>query len=365
MTPLWAVAAADNSAELQLLQQQIGQLQKSLEIDNSKSARLQRELRTNERHINRVTNTLAQLKNDLATLDDRIVDLRQQGQQQQQALIKQRQLLAVQIRTSYQTGRQEQLKLLLNQENPATVGRILSYYNYLNQARSNEIATLQATLQRIAALDQELLETQQQTQTLLQKQQLEKSNLEQSKQQRQQVLQRLQHEIKGKGEELNQLKRSEQELQDILEQIEESVTTHPVASIKHYPFAQQRGKLQWPTKGRLIHNFGSSRHVGALRWNGVVIQAKEGVPVRAVSDGLVVYADWLRGYGLMVILDHGDGYMSLYGQNQTIFKEVGERVAKDDIVSHVGSSGGFDQSALYFEIRRNGKPTNPKQWVRG
>ncbi len=96
-----------------------------------------------------------------------------------------------------------------------------------------------------------------------------------------------------------------------------------------------------------------------------MIKAKEGRSVRAVSDGQVVYSDWLRGYGLLVIIDHGDGYMSLYGQNQTIFKEVGERVAKDEVISHVGSSGGFEQSALYFEIRRNGKPTNPKRWCRG
>lgn len=133
---------------------------------------------------------------------------------------------------------------------------------------------------------------------------------------------------------------------------------------EHTPFLTLRGRLQWPSRGKLTTRYGSARKVGKLKWQGVNIKAPEGTEVHAISHGRVAFSDWLRGFGLLTIIDHGDGYMSLYGGNQSLFKEVGDWVEAGEVIAGVGNSGGRKNSALYFEIRHNGKPTNPLKWCR-
>jgi murein hydrolase activator len=174
---------------------------------------------------------------------------------------------------------------------------------------------------------------------------------------------KLNESIAGKGAELKKLERDQQELQELLDAIEEAVVNLRVPD-NYQPFKSAKGKMPWPVPGRASHRFGNSRNEGKMRWQGVRIPGKAGTPVKSIHHGRVVYADWLRGMGLLIIVDHGDGYMSLYAHNETLLKDVGEWVTAETPISTVGDTGGLDRPALYFEIRHKGKPTNPAGWCR-
>lgn len=357
--------AENTSQQLLQLRQQIKSVETDLERDQSQAAQLQRQLRRSERKIGQLGRTINDLNDQLHRLEKRLKTLRQDARKERVHMQKQRHLLAGQIRSSYATGSQEYLKLLLNQSNPAIVGRMLTYYGYFNRARGEEIERLQKSLSRISQLETEIIATKEENSRVIIERQREHNNLKQSKNEREQDLQELNTEIKGKDQQLAQLRQGEKELQQLLTRLQEAFEKNPLPIIKHVPFKKQRGKMRWPTRGTIINAYGSSRRLGKLRWNGVVMAAKTGTSIKAISDGHVVYADWLRGYGLLLIIDHGDGYMSLYGHTQSIYVELGEQIDKGKRVAEVGNSGGIDNSALYFEIRYKGKPVNPKHWVSG
>jgi len=201
--------------------------------------------------------------------------------------------------------------------------------------------------------------------TLLQKtQHREKAALEKTSRARALVVSRLNQEIHSKGEALVRLLEDERRLQQVVETIHEAMPEVLTDRGQRPVFGKLKGRLQWPTKGKVRALFGKPRQAGRVRWNGVLIQAREGKEVHSVSHGRVAYADWLRGYGLLLIVDHGDGYMSLYGHNQSLFKETGDWVEAGEVIGSVGKSGGFQQAELYFEIRHNGKPSNPVKWCK-
>ena len=353
------------ATELQALQQRIKGLQQELEHDTGKYAESERTLRRTERKIGRINKKIRKLDKQLKKQERRLAELRKQERNQRTDLSNQRQLLAGQIRASYATGKQEYLKILLNQKDPASLGRILTYYDYFNRARSEEIGQLTQTIDSIKETQQRLKEEQHKTREFQQQRQDEKRALTTSKVKRKKLINKLRLEISSKSGQLEQMQRNEKELQQILKQLELALEEFPTATPTiHEPFSRLRGKLKWPVKGRHLHSFGSSRKLANLRWNGVVIKAKEGANVRSIAHGQVIFSDWLRGYGLLIIIDHGDGYMSLYGHNQSIFKDVGDSVDRNEVIALIGSSGGSTQSALYFEIRHNSKPTNPKRWCK-
>jgi septal ring factor EnvC (AmiA/AmiB activator) len=198
---------------------------------------------------------------------------------------------------------------------------------------------------------------------LQEKNQQEKLALEQSQSQRRQVVRALATELLSQGQEMAQLQRDEQELQDLLRGLREALSDIPPETDAAQHFAQRRGELGWPSSGRLAASYGQPK-IGNLRWDGVMISAPEGREVRAVHAGRVAYADWLRGFGLLIIIDHGDGYMTLYGHNQSLFKETGDWVATDEAIAAVGNSGGREQTGVYFGIRYQGKPVDPVRWCR-
>ena len=353
------------ATELQALQQRIRGLQQELDLDTRKYDKSERTLRRTERKIGRINKKIRNLDIQLKTQEKRLTKLRKQEQNQRKDLSKQRQLLAGQIRASYATGKQEYIKILLNQEDPASLGRILTYYDYFNHARSDEIGQLTQTIASIKEIQQNLKEEQRKTRTFQQQRRDEKRALTTSKTERKKLINRLRLEISSKSDQLTQMQRNEEELQRILQQLELALEEFPTAApIVREPFARLKGKLKWPIKGRHLHSFGSSRKLANLRWNGVVIKAKEGANIRSIAHGQVIFSDWLRGYGLLIIIDHGDGYMSLYGHNQSLFKDVGDSVERNEVIGLIGNSGGSAQSALYFEIRHNSKPTNPKRWCK-
>ncbi|MFT4822702.1 MAG: septal ring factor EnvC (AmiA/AmiB activator) [Halioglobus sp.] len=277
---------------------------------------------------------------------------------------KQQESIAKELKSAYQMGRQGSVKVLLNQQDPDTVARMMAYHRYILEARSEAITAYRKTLEEIAAIEPKISSLTQQltgTARTLAKQS-EKLNIAQRR--RAGALADLAKSIQSKGGRLKQLDVDRTELENLLNAIEETVVNLEVPD-NYKAFSAAKGKMPWPVSGKEPSNrYGKYRIEGKMRWQGVSIPARQGTSVTSIHHGRVVFADWLRGSGLLLIIDHGDGYMSLYAHNQTLLKDVGEWVTAGTPVSTVGSSGGQDSAALYFEIRHNGKPTNPGSWCR-
>ena len=354
-----------NEQELKQLKIKIKKIRNELDEVRTLQDRIRQELRTTEVNISKRVNNLYQLKRKLRHQNKRLRKLQHQRNELNKDLDLQQELLGQQVRTSYTIGKQEYLKLLLNQESPSEIGRVLTYYEYFNQARSERIDTSKKTLISLAQIKKRIKRETKTLQKLKRQQVDEKTKLEESYKGRALVIAKLSKDIQNKDSVLQQLLENEKRLGRVLNIITD--TMPDIATDiggKRKAFRKLKGKLYWPALGKVKPLFGKPRKLASVKWNGVIIKAKQGNNVRAISHGRVAYADWLRGYGLLIILDHGDGYMSLYGHNETIKKETGDWVAPGDIIGSVGDTGGQQRAGLYFEIRHNGKPTNPKIWCR-
>jgi len=362
------VEAKNNKQELtqkQLkdLKQQIYAVQKSLSaIDKHKSGLISK-LRQVELNINKLSKEIFFLSKKITELEQQYKRLKQKQQQLQSQLHKHKKLLAGQVKASYNMGKQEYLKLLLNQQNPEVISRVITYYQYLNRARGEQIEKF---TQLIAAIN----ENQQQIQLKQQEIELQhhlrnedKNKLEKTKVEQHLVIAKLSKRQKTESQKLKQLQQNEKQLNQLLKKLQKALENTPLVSPKK-PFAKSKGKMKWPTRGKLRRLFGHWRSVNKVKWQGVIINNKEGSPVYSVSHGRVAYSDWLRGYGLLSIIDHGNGYMSLYGNNQTLLREVGDWVEAGEIIAKTGRSGGRRKAGLYFEIRRKGRPINPTRWCK-
>lgn len=349
------------AAELEQLRKQIRSITLQRNKVRSRYDDIQQNLRITEQAISENVKELRNLEHQLARQKQDLNQLRSQQKKLNHQLGNQRDLLGRQVRAAYMIGRQEYLKLLLNQQDPAMLGRAMTYYRYFNAARLERIEEVNTTLQELARVT-EGIETKTRSLKKLREERLaRKSQLEKAYRKRQGVLSQLANEIRTKDQKLGQLQEDEKHLQELLRAIEKNLPDVLNAPTSQ-SFASLRGKLTWPVKGKVKNFFGRSRYQGRLKWNGVMISARAGNTVRAVARGRIAYADWLRGYGLLIIIDHGDGYMSLYGHNQSLYKEVGDWVEANDAIAGVGDSGGQATDGLYFEIRHNGKPANPTKW---
>lgn len=355
---------AEKAAQLQHLRERISKLRTDIDSKKGLYNSVSKELQKTEKAIAGKVAQLKKTNRKLKQQQRRLQKLYRDKQKKEEHINKQQALLGQQLRTAYMIGRQEYLKLLLNQQDPAALSRVMVYYDYFNKART---ARIEQTLEAIAKLEdiKQQIEKQNQVLTQIKQQQLtEKQQLEASYQQRAAVVARLKKELSGKDKQLSQLLENEQQLQALLAVIREVMPEMLNIPDKSLPFARLKGHLTWPAAGNIKSLFGRKRGGGRLTWNGILIKAKTGREVHAISRGRVAYADWLRGYGMLLILDHGDGYMSLYGHNQSLFKETGDWVEAGEVIATMGNSGGQEQSGLYFEIRHNGRPTNPAKWCR-
>lgn len=350
--------------ELQQLKIKIKHIRNELDEVRSLHDKVRLELRATEINISKRVNNLYQLKRKLRSQNKRLRKLQAQRKELKKDLILQQDLLGQQVRTSYTIGKQEYVKLLLNQENPTAIGRVLTYYEYFNQARSERIDTSKKTLISLEQIKKRIKKETKTLQKLKNQQVQEKQQLEVNYKERAIVIAKLSSDIKNKDTALRQLLENEQQLKRVLNVITDSMPEITGEAGKRIAFGKLKGKLYWPVLGTVNPLFGKSRKLAKVKWNGVMIKAKQGNNVRAISHGRVAYADWLRGYGLLIIIDHGDGYMSLYGHNESIKKETGDWVAPGEIIGSVGDTGGQSRAGLYFEIRHNGTPTNPKIWCR-
>ncbi len=349
-------------AKLAQLRQRIAELTEDLSLDRGRLDDYQSELREIERNISRHSFTLKDLESSLQRRLRLLERLEPREQQQVQALKRHQRLLAQQLRAAWVMGEQNRLKMLLNQQDPSRVARLLKYHEYLNRARSRQMQRLKGLLQDLeqtrSHLDEERQRIAELRQDTLQRQQ----DLERDKRQRATLLAKLAGEISSKDKELDALKRNESNLKQLIAQLQETMRELAVQQSQAALFSERKGKMKWPIKGRISARYGAPR-TGGITWDGVFISAAEGSEVRAIQPGQVAFADWLRGYGLLLILDHGEGYMSLYGNNQGLFKKVGESVSGGEVVAQSGSAN-LQGQGIYFGIRHQGKPLNPARWCR-
>ena len=268
--------------------------------------------------------------------------------------------LAAQVRSAWMSGNQEKIKLLLNQRDPATLGRLMAYYRYLNEYRAGNIEAVMDEIRKLEALRAQIAAEEARLETLARQRYDELGRLNGSLEERQALLASLRRRIADEGAEVERLAAQEKDLSRLITELTSILSDYPISS--EQPFSELKGRLTWPVAGTLLHDFGQPR-AGGIKWNGVVLAAPRGREVRAVYHGRVAFADWLAGMGLLVIVDHGEGYMTLYGYNETILADTGDWVAPGDVIATVGDSGGRNQASLYFELRRGKKPENPQRWV--
>lgn len=323
---------------------------RALQETEKKIGLIARRIRVTDQSLQRQQRELAELEADRA--DARL------------KLDKHQATLEHQIRAAYAMGREEKVKILLNQQDPAVVSRVMVYYDYFNQARIAQMSMIKESLQELNRIERQIAQEEQRLQQLQAKNNNERQQLESAQKGRMQIIASLDKKLKDKGQELDNLKSDESQLQSLISNIQQALADLPMDPAAHEPFRTRKGKLPWPSSGRLVATYGSRRDVGKLKWDGVMIAAPEGRDVRAIHHGRVAFADWLRGFGLLLIIDHGDGYMSLYGHNQSLFKETGEWVEPGEVIAQVGSSGGRTSSGIYFGIRHNGAPENPTKWCK-
>jgi septal ring factor EnvC (AmiA/AmiB activator) len=350
--------------QLEQLKVRIEQLQSQLKAVENERQQHSTALGENEKRIGLIARRIRVASQALERQGRRLAALEQARADSRLKLDRHQQLMEQQVRAAYVTGRQEKLKILLNQQDPAVVSRMLVYYDYLNKARFQQIALLQGQLDRLARIEHEIVTEEQRLQQLQTKQAAEQQRLELVQSERERIIDALNLTLKSKEQELAGLQSNAQQLATLLTELQDALADIPMDPAAQNPFASRKGSLPWPTQGQLAASFGSTREIGSLRWDGVLIEAPEGLEVRSVHHGRVAFADWLRGFGLLLIIDHGEGYMSLYGHNQSLFKETGEWVEAGEVIAQVGSSGGRSTPGIYFGIRHNGEPKDPKHWCK-
>lgn len=351
--------------QLKQLQQDMQRISREIYSEKARKDTLQGQLRESEINLGALQRDIRKNERDQKAAQKRLAKLKTERGELEKARDKQQDSIARELKSAYQMGRQGQVKVLLNQEEPDTVARIMAYYRYFLQARSVQIESYRQTLAQIAALEPQIESLSRQLENTGLALQKQRANLSKAQRNRELAVANLAASIQIKGGKLQQMEGDRKELERLLEAIEVAVVNLSLPD-NYGAFKLAKGKMPWPVAGKKPKNlYGKSRNEGKMRWQGVSIPAKEGTPVSAIHHGRVVYADWFRGSGLLLIIDHGDGYMSLYAHNQTLLREVGEWVTAGTQVSTVGSSGGQNSAALYFEVRHDGKPANPGSWCRG
>ena len=348
-------------AQLQDIKAEIERVSKQISNDQVEKSRLSKDLRTAELSVSKAREGLDGVRRQRTATAARRTALAAEKQQRETQLNRERGALAGQLRAAYMIGREEPLKLLLNQRDPSRAGRMFAYYSYFGHARADQIQHIQDNVHSLEALDGQLQVEDAKLAELEKEQRAQISGMEQARSQRSVVLANFEAESHNRTESLDRLRSQQAGLEKLLRELRKALEKFPVDN--NDAFAKLRGKLAWPVTGKLVARFGETR-AGGVKWDGVLLATERGAQVRAVYQGRVVYADWLPGLGLLTIVDHGDGYMSLYGHNERLFKAVGEQVAAGDAIASAGDSGGTARPELYFEIRKAGKPVDPRPWFK-
>lgn len=348
--------------ELAKLEAGIGKARSAVADLDKEKRQLSQQLQQQEQSILQMQQRLTLLDSETSSIGDSLRQLEQQRQTLEQDRLQQQQWLANYLRGAWRNGNQEFFKVLLSQQDTSRSARLLQYYQYFAEARRSQLVTYQALLENLATTTTQI---QEHTATLsLQQQELlkQQSALRDQQQQRQTLLQQLDDDLAREGAKLNGLEQQRIERQLLLEELRQARAAQQRAE-QARQFAKQQGKLPWPVKGRIANRFGTRHELGDLTYEGITIAAEAGTTIKAVHGGRVVFADWFSNSGLLLIIDHGDGFMSLYAHNQELLQKVGAVVDGGEAIAKVGNTGGQQQSGLYFEIRRDGKAENPVSWL--
>lgn len=360
IAPSFSLYADNDNKKLEQVQAKIKQQRVSIEKSLAEKNDLEALFKSTELKVAEIALSVRKTNNELTSVNSKIKELEKEQKQLLKEKKKQQALLSELVRTAYLSGKHDYAKLLLNQDDPAKLERLITYYKSLNEARVKELDAIQKVLNRLVQIEQELSTQHSQLLELKDEQQQQKQQLAKSQSTRKSALRKLNASIKSNKGQLKRLEQSETRLTNAIAQAQRDAKVAPENLAGLYYLKK---KLKWPTTGRLSKKFGQRRS-GALRWKGVLMSANLGNRVNAIAEGIVLYADWLKGFGWVTVIDHGKGYMSLYGHNQALLKSVGDYVEKNEPVALVGQSGGQSSPGLYFEIRYKGKTVNPARWCR-
>ncbi len=367
-------AHASRQDELENLRRRITSLQQELEKTSESKSEAADALRESERAISNSNRKLAELAQQQRTAGHTLVQLQQQARQLERDMQGQQVLLGKMFHQQYLGGKQEYLRLLLNNRDPNQVAREMQYYEYIARSRATWLKTLRSNLAQLNSVTTRTRQKSAEIAALQEEQKLQKQTLEKDKRTHQQVFGKIAHQLKQQRREIGRLQRDENRLAQLVEKLSRMLAQPkgkglfsndnlPDDRFDGSPFEQLKGRLVLPVKGEVSGKFGTTRPDSTVLWKGLFLRAATNQAVKAVAAGRVVFADWLRGFGNLLIIDHGKGYMSLYGNNETLYKQVGDVLRGGDTIAAVGNSGGNEDSGLYFELRHEGKPLDPMKWI--
>lgn len=334
-------------------------------------------LKQSERAISQTNRTLYEITRQQAEKKNTLQTLQQQQSGLEQTISRQQQMLAEQMRQQYLNGQQSYLQILLSLQDPDAVSRQVHYFSYVARARAQQIEALRENRERVASLNQQTATTLAQIEALRSERMSQRQQLESEKKQRKTVMLSLAKQLKAQRGEISKLRRDEKRLSNLVRRLARIMPALPkrskptvlgknealpTAALDSRNFAALRGKLRLPVRGEIANRYGSTREDSGVSWKGLFIRASEGSTVKTIASGTVVFADWLRGFGNLLIVDHGGNYMSLYGNNQALLRKEGDVVTAGDDIASVGNSGGNAESGLYFEMRHQSRPFDPLSW---
>jgi len=408
LTLCWPLGAGADQvdrkqSELDALKQRLQSLQEDFRKNQAQRQEAADELRQSERAISNGVRQLRQLDSERQRTQSDLQTLSQQAETTEARIRQQQAHLVQALRGAYQRGQGDALKLILSGSDPNQTARDLRYLAHLSRAQHASIEALRVDLARLAELQQAKAQKKSELTQLQTSREAEQKKLLADKREREQVMNKLSAQIQQQRSEITRLKRDERSLTELVERLNRLMaqqaareaararaaaqqaeknrrdgkseagssrkaiavnTETPVAFRSDRPFSGLKGSLRLPVAGELMNRFGAPREGGGLSWKGLFIRAAQGTAVKAIAAGQVVFAEWLRGFGNLVIVDHGEGYMSLYSNNESLYKQVGERVQPGDAIATVGNSGGQPDTGLYFEMRHQSRPVNPLVWVK-
>jgi len=350
--------------QLKTLLHKIDKLKQTIDVKENSKSRYIKQLKTIERSVGKVNLKIRKIDDQIKTRKTELGALRATRLEHQRRLSRENEYLAQQVYSAFTLGSQEKVKLLFSQQKPQTLQRNLVYYQYFSNARVALINSVQTGIDKIIETESLIRQAQLDLQKNQQALATQREQLKKDLGKRKTIIASLDKQLKSQGGSLSRLEDEATQVQNLIKSIQEIFDEAPDVEVSRKAFAKLKGKLAWPVDGKVRRLYGRTKPLSNLRWQGIVIEARSGSQVMAVSHGRVAFADWLRGLGNLIIIDHGNSYLSLYGHNESLFKGAGEWVEAGEVISSIGSSGGQKKPGLYFEIRKKGKPQNPTRWCK-
>jgi len=355
---------ASKKAELVELKQKIAELQEKIQQRQAILEKEDRILKDVDLRINKINGNIRDLESRKSVVQQELSGLQSSRQKTSASLQKEQKVLGQHLRSAYISGHEEYIKLLMNQQDPATISRILVYYRYLTASRVRIINRINQSLEQLRLLEAGIQQRSAELKSLIDTQQEKRHSLSIAHQEQKTAVAVMRSELAGTKQQVERLQQDEKELLRLIDRLQEIIDELVDEERTGTSFRDMQGSLKLPVDAEVAVNFGARRQIGNLRWKGILLAGKLGSDIHAVYAGRVVYADWMRGFGLLLIIDHGDSYLSLYGHNESLLAEEGDWVETGQAIATMGKSGGSSKPSLYFEIRYKGTPQNPLRWAR-